>query len=128
MAMTGRTVDHGLRILTAAALLLAVMSSPIRPTRASHAPPPPNYLHRNFAIPNDGHSGLFAMSARPSLREGGALASEIEDERDAEIEDELTVRSAPAPGSFDRLRPLCPKAPCALMDVALPLAARPLRC
>ena len=49
MTMTGRFVDHGIRILAAVALL-AVMSSPIRPTGASHTAPSPNYLPRNFAI------------------------------------------------------------------------------
>src|SRR5690349_14536800 len=82
-------VDHGIRILAAVALLLAVISSPIRPTSASHTAPSSNYLPRNFAI-EIGHSGQFALSPRPSLREADSLQFEIED---FDIEDELTVTS-----------------------------------
>jgi hypothetical protein len=65
--MMGRFVDHGIRILAASALL-AVMSSPIRPTRASHTAPSPYYLLRNLVILNNGYSGQFATPARPSSR------------------------------------------------------------
>ncbi len=109
MTMTGRFVDHGVRILAAVALL-AVMSSPIRPSRASHTTPSPDDLPRNFVIFNNGHSGQFAMSARPSLREAHALQSAIEDELDADIEDELTVKSPPASVSFRRTPLSLPRA------------------
>ena len=128
MTMSRRFVDHGIRILAAVALLLAVMSSSIRPTRASHTAPSPNYLPRNFAILEIGHSGQFAMSARPTLREADSLQSDIEDELDADIEDELTVTSPPASVSFDVLPAPCPKPYPELVSFAVPLAARPLRC
>jgi hypothetical protein len=130
MTMTRRFIDHGIPILAVVALLLAVISSPVRPTRASHAAPPPNYLPRNFAILEMGHSGPSAISARPSLREGHSLRSDIEDELDAEIdlEDELTVASPPASGSFDVLPSPCPEPYSELVRFAVALAARPLRC
>ena len=126
--MTGRFVDHGIRILAAVALLLAVMCSPIRPTRASHTAPSPDDLPRNFVILNNGYSGQFAISARPSLREADSLQSDIEDELDADIEDELTVKSPPASVSFDVLPSPCPEPYSERVSFAVALAARPLRC
>jgi hypothetical protein len=141
MTMSGCFVDLGMRILAAVALLLAVMSSPIRPTRASHTVPPHNYLPRNFAplagwADNIGHCGQLAMWARPSWREAdslqsdieGSLQSDIADELDADIEDELTVTSPPASVSFDVLPCPCSAHYSELVSFAVPLAARPLRC
>jgi hypothetical protein len=127
MTMTGRFVDHGIRILAAVALL-AVMSSPIRPTRSSHTATSPDYLPRNRVILNDGYSGESAMSARPSLREADSLQSDIEDELDADIEDELTVKSPPATVSFDVLPSPCPEPHSERVSFAVAMAARPLRC
>jgi hypothetical protein len=126
--MTGRFVDHGIRILAAMTLLLAVMSSPMRPTRASHTAPSPSYTPRDFAILKIGHSGLFAMSARPYLREADSLQFDIEDELDADIEDELTVTSPMASLSFEVLRSPYPEPYSELVSFAVALAARPLRC
>ncbi len=128
MTMTGRFVDHGIRVLAAVALLLAVMSSPILPTSASQTAPPPNYLPRNFAILKIGHSGQLAMSARPAFREADAIQSDIEDELDADIDDELTVTSPPASVSSDVLPSPCPKPSSKLVSFAVAFAARPLRC
>jgi hypothetical protein len=125
--MTGRIVDHGIRILAAVALL-AVMSSPIRPTGASHTAPSPHYLPRNLAILNNGYSGESAMSARPSLREADSFQADIEDELDADIEDELTVTSPPALVSFDVFPPPCPEPYSERVRFAVAMAARPLRC
>src|SRR5690349_9990525 len=108
MTMTGRFVAPGICSLAAVGLLLAVISSPIRPP-ASHTVPPPNHLPLNFAVLKSGHSGQFAMSARPSLRVADFVPSDIEDELDADIEDELTVTSPPAPASFDVLPSPCPE-------------------
>jgi hypothetical protein len=127
MTMMGRFVAHGIRIL-AALSLLAVMSSPIRPNRASHAAPSPNYLPHNLVILNNGYSGESAMSARPSLREAESLQSAIEDDLDADIEDELTVKSPPATVSFDVLPSPCPEPHSERVSFAVALAARPLRC
>jgi hypothetical protein len=127
MTMTGRFVDHGIRILAAVALL-AVMSSSVRLTRASRTAPSPNGFLRNFAILEIGHSGQFAKSARPSLREEDSLQSEIEDELDADIEDELTATSPPASVSLDVLPSPYPEPYSELVSFAVGLAARPLRC
>ncbi|APW59475.1 hypothetical protein [Paludisphaera borealis] len=129
MTMTGRFVDNGIRILAAAALL-AVMFSPIRPTKASHTAPSPNSLSRNFAIFKFEHSSHFAISAHPSFREADSLQSdrEDEDELDADIEDELTLTSPPASVSFNVLPSPCPEPRFELVSFAVALTARPLRC
>ena len=126
--MTGRLVEHGIRILAAVALLMAVISSPIRPTGLSYTVPSPKHLPRNLAILINGHSGESAMSTRPSLREADSLQSDIEDELDADIEDEMTVTSPPASASFDVLPSPSPKPYSELVSFAVALAARPLRC
>jgi hypothetical protein len=128
MTMTGRFVDDGIRILAAMALLLAVMSSPIRPTGASYPAPSRNYLRRSFTILKIGHSGQLAMSARPSLREAYSLKYDIKDELDADIEDELTATAPLTSVSFDVLPSPCPEPYSELASFAVALAARPLRC
>jgi hypothetical protein len=129
MTMAGHLVGHGIRILAAVGLLLAVVSSPIRPTGLAYRAPSPNYLPRNLAILKLGHSRHFAMSAGPSLREADSFRSDIEDELDADIEDdELTVTSPPASMSFDILPAPCPEPYSELVSFAVELAARPLRC
>ncbi|MDR3618690.1 MAG: hypothetical protein P4L85_05005 [Paludisphaera borealis] len=127
MTMTGRFVDNGIRIL-AAVVLLAVMFSPIRPTKASHATPSPNSLPRNFAVIKFEHSSQFTISARPSLRAADSLQSGFEDELDADIEDELTLTSPPASVSFNVLPSPCPEPRFELASFAVALTARPLRC
>jgi hypothetical protein len=126
--MTGRFVDHGIRLLAAVALLLAVMSSPIRPTGLAYRAPSPNHRPRNFAILKIGQTVRFAMSARPYLREADSLQSDIEDELDADIVDELTITSPPASVFFDRLPSPCPKLYSEPVSFAVALVARPLRC
>jgi hypothetical protein len=128
MTMIGRLVDHGIRILAVVALLLAVISSPIRPTGASHKAPVPNFLLRNFAILKIERSGQFAMSARLSFREADSLWSDFEDELDADIEDELMVTSPLASLSFDVLPSPCPEPYFELFSSAVAPAPRPLRC
>src|SRR5262249_35795939 len=109
MAVIGCLVDYGIRILAAVALLLAVMASPVRPTRPPQTARSPNYLRRNFAVLMPGHSDQVAMSARPSLRESDSLQFDIEDEGEADIEDEPTVTSPLASVSFDVLPAPCPE-------------------
>jgi hypothetical protein len=128
MTMTRRFADEGIRILAAVALLLAVMSSPIQFTRASHAAAAPKFRPRNFAILKFGHSGQFEMFARPSSREADSLQSDIQDELDAYIEDELTGTSPPASVSFDVRPSPSPKPHSELVSFAVALAALPLRC
>ena len=127
MKMTGRFIDPGIRILSAV-VLLAVMSSPVRFTRLSHTVPSPDYLPRKLVILNHGHSGKSAMRARPSLREADSLQSDIENELDADIEDELTVKSPPATASFDVLPSPRPEPHSERVSFAVAMAARPLRC
>jgi hypothetical protein len=131
MSMSGRVLHHAICVLAAVALVVAVISSPIRLTSTSHAAPPPGFLPRNFAILDDdktGHSGQSATSARPSLSEADSLQSDIEDELDADLEDELTVTPPPASLSFDVLPSPCPEPYSELVSLAGSLAARPLRC
>ena len=128
MTMTGRFVHHGIRILSAVALLLAVMSLSIRPAGASHTAPSPDYLPRYFAILSTGPSGHFVVLARPTVREADSLQSNIEDELDADIEDELTAKSPPASVSFVALPSPCPEPHSERVSFAVAMLARPLRC
>jgi hypothetical protein len=125
--MNRRFLDCGVRIVAAAALLLAVLSSPILSTRTSRKVPS-NYLPRNFAILDTWRSGQFAPSVPPSSREEDSFDSDIEEELDADIEDEPTTTSPPAPASLEVLPSPCPEAYSDLLGLAVALAARPLRC
>jgi hypothetical protein len=127
MKMTERFVNHGIRIL-AAVVLLAMMSSPIRPTRASHAAPSRNYLPRKLAKRNHGYSGESAISARPSLREADPLQFDIKDELDADIEAQLTVKSPPSALSFAVLPSPSPDPHSERVSFTGAMAVRPLRC
>lgn len=104
MTIMVRFVDHDVRIQAVGtlllALLLAVMSSPIRPSITSPTAPSPNYLLRNFAVLNDAHSGQTSASARDSLRDAVFLTSYLQDELDASTEEELTATSPPTEASF----------------------------
>jgi hypothetical protein len=62
------------------------------------------------------------------LREADSLPSEIEDELDADLEEELTGIAPPASGSFDVLPSPSPEPYFARVRFAVALAARPLRC
>jgi hypothetical protein len=128
MTMTGCFVDRGIRILAAVALLLAVLSSPIRPTGAPHTVPSRNHLLRNHAIIEIERCGKCAMPARPFMREVDSLQSDLQDELDADIEDELTVTSPPATTSFDVFPSPCPEPYSEQAGPAVPVATRPLRC
>jgi len=128
MTMTGRFVEHGIRILAAVMLLLAVTCSPIRPTGLACRALSPNRLPRNLSVLDTGHGGQYAMSARPSLREADSLQSDIEDDLDADIEDELTVKSPPATVSFNLLPSPCPEPHSERVSFAVAMSARPLRC
>jgi hypothetical protein len=127
MKITERFVYHGIRILAAVALL-AVTSSPIRPTGASHSNPSPHHLPRRVVILNSAYCAESALSARPSLRDADRRQADIDDELEADIEDELTVTSPPASVSFDVLPTLRREPYSQRVRFAVSLAARPLRC
>jgi hypothetical protein len=132
--MTGRFFNRGIRVLAAAGLLLAVTSSPIQPTKSFHSASSATCLPRHFGILKLRHIGEFATWTRPfpkeadSLREGASLQSDIEDELDADIEDELTGISLPSSGSFDVLPSPAPVVHSARVSFAVAHTARPLRC
>jgi hypothetical protein len=128
MTMTGLFVDRGIRILAAVALLLAVLSAPIRPTGLGYRVPSPNRLPHKLSILKTGRIGQFAISARPSLREADSLPSDIEDGLDADIDDDLTVKSPPTAASFDVLPSPCPEPHSERVGFDLAMATRPLRC
>ena len=128
MTMTGRFVDYGNRILAAIALLLSVISSPVRPTGAPHTAPSPNFLLGSSANLKIEHSIQFAMSARPCFREAESLQSEFEDGLDADTEDELTVTSPQASVSFEVLPSPSPETYFERGSLALTPVAQPLRC
>lgn len=127
MKMTERLVDHGTSVVAALVLLLAV-SSPIRPSGASHVAPSPDNLPRRLVILSHGHSGESAMLAPLSLREANSLPSDIEAELDADIEDELTAKSPPATVFFDVLPSPCPELHSERGSFAVACPARPLLC
>lgn len=115
-------------MLAALALLLAVMSSPIRPTGASHTASSHHCILCNLAILDVQHSAQFAMSARLSLSMAAPLPSDFEDDLDADIEDDLNETAATASGSFDVLPTRCPERYSERASFPVALAARPLRC
>lgn len=120
--MSERSLVRGLLDLAfAAALLVAVMTSPIRPpvskTNLSRA----NYLRRNFGLPPTHSSRLFAIRDTSHPATVRILFSETEEESNAAM--------GPVPGPF--LSPsILPFKP-AFRDLAGtgPISApRPLRC
>jgi len=128
MTMTGHFFDHRIRILAAVALLMAVLSSPIRPTGAPHAAPSPDFLLRNIANLKIEHSSQFVMSGRPCFREAESVQSDFEDGLDADTEDELTLTSPQASVRFEILPSPSPETYFERDYLALTPAAQPLRC
>jgi hypothetical protein len=128
MTMTGRFVDHRNRILAAVALLLAVVSSPVRPTGAPQTAPSPSFFLRSIANLRIEHGIQFAMSGRPCFREADCIQSDFEDGLDADTEDELTVTSPQASVSFEVLPSPSPEAYFERGSLSLTPVAQPLRC
>jgi hypothetical protein len=128
MTMTGRFVNHGFRISTAIALLLAVMSSPILPPKPFGAPTGPNCLLRNFAIPKTGADLGDVAASRSSVTKADSLLADVEDELEAELEDELHATSQPSCAMFDVLPSCCSEIHRELIGCAIECATRPLRC
>jgi hypothetical protein len=62
------------------------------------------------------------------MRRVDTLSFDIEDKLEADTDDELTVTSLPASGSFDTLPSPCPEPYAKLVSLSFRLAARPLLC
>lgn len=128
MMMTGRFVNHGIRITVAISLLLAVTSSPIRPSKPFDAPTDPHWLPRNFAITTTGADHGDVASSRSSATKAGSLLADVEEALDAEREDELRATSQPSCAMFDVLPSPCFETHRELIGRAVERATRPLRC
>jgi len=115
-------------MFAALSLLLAAISSPVRPTGASHTASPISFLSCNFAAPSIWQSGQFEISACPSFRQPVSLHSDIEDGLDADIEDELSITSPLASVSSEALPYHSPEPYFKLVGLRVVLADRPLRC
>lgn len=119
--MAGRNLVRGcLDIAFAVALLVAVMTSPIRPLVSKPGAPRANYLRRNFGLPPNS-SRLTAITDMSRPASVGILLSESEEEPNAAI--------SPSPGSFDLpfQQPFKPPARDLASDGQI-LTPRPLRC
>jgi hypothetical protein len=120
-AMANRTfLNHGIRVVAALALLVAIMSSPIRPLRRA-ADSHPDHLRRNVGIPKGGsthHRSSAPVHAR--VVKVKALHSENERERDgASCRASLSFGPFPTPS---------PHVGCHPTHSHLHLSMSPLRC
>lgn len=125
--MTGRSVDHGIRLLAAIALL-AMVSSALRPTAEQNSSPRSNCPARHFAHLKSRQGGRVTIPVHSYLREAYPRLSDFEDELEADIEDEVTLASLPASEFFVELLTPSPEPYLELNSFAVTLAVRPLRC
>lgn len=123
MTMTGLFVNHGIRITAGIALLLAVMLSPVRPSKPFGSHTLPNSLPSKFPLTKTGTDNGDVASSRSSLTKASG-----EDELEADLEDELHATSQPSSAMFDVLQSLCSQTHRELIGCAVERAARPLRC
>lgn len=126
--MTGRTVNHGIRIAAALALLVAVMTSPIRPSRLSGTSPRPNHLLRNFGIAKPRAPQRPGTMALPSIGQARVIGADLEDELEVDIEDELWATLPPPRASSDILPSPSPGPQHMPADPGVAAVIRPLRC
>ncbi len=128
--MTGRAVDHEIRMLTAVAvLLLMIIIAPIRLNSASHAPPPQGTRPRRVLVSLEVKTNSkYASSACPSISEADSLHSVFENGLEADVEDELILSSPPSAVPFGVLHSPYLAVHAELVSFAGPLGARPLRC
>jgi len=124
--MTGRFVHQNVCLSAALALLLAVMSSPIRPKIVSQSPLTLDALILNLAGLESGHVGPLEIFA--TLKVADALHSDFDDELDATTEDDLTAASPPVSTSFYAFSSPCPKLLSERVSLAASLVVRQLRC
>jgi hypothetical protein len=111
---------HGICVTSALALLVAVMTSPIRPSRSNPGLSYPNYLRRNYSIPP-------TDSTRPSPTSITSLQVRVKALR-SEDEKKLvgTTRLARCPFDLPPHPSLTP--PRDLSTVGPLRASHPLRC
>jgi hypothetical protein len=117
--VTGRRhLLNGIRVTAALALAVAVLTSPIRPSKASSGANLPNYLHSNFGIPHSPSKHLPTSSAASRVIQVKAIPSKQEQKQRSRPGDRLLV---PAVADFVAMEPAD-----ALRTPAP--AAHPLRC
>jgi hypothetical protein len=124
MTMTGRFLNHGIRISAAIALLLAVMSSPIRPSKPVPTPTGPNCLPRKFATTKTGGDHGGVASSRSSETQVDRLVANFEND----LEGELNASSQPSSAKLGALASPFSHTHGELNGCAVERAIRPLRC
>ena len=117
----GSILNHGIRAASALALLVAVMTSQIRPSRSTCVPSQPECLRRNFAIPSSHSTRPSAASVSPRAVPVKALPSENN-------EKELSGTIRPVGCSLDLSAHASPKPARDLTAFGLDRAPHPLRC
>lgn len=128
MTMTGRTVDHGIRVLAAVALFCALWSSPIRTVAASSNAHRGDRHPRVFGILHAKPGRQSSISARPTLSESGSLQAVFEERLEIDDEDKATVSIQPTSFGFEVISLPRPELYFAPIGGAVALAIRPLRC
>jgi hypothetical protein len=120
--MTNRSLlSLGIHVATALSVVVAVMTSPMRPSRPGRGPSPPNDLRRNFALPLTHSTQRSVIAKGPESVRVRALSSE---ERENELEG--TIGSARA---FLTRHLAPPRRPVRESAAVGPVcAAHPLRC
>jgi hypothetical protein len=121
--MSSRTLlRSGIKLVSSLALLVAVMTSPIRPALSNRHTSRPDFLRRNFGIPRSTPSRFDSKSITAAPVRFKALLNEGEEEEVVEL-----ARLASSVPSSD-----FPSHPTPARDAIVPLASqgalRPLRC
>lgn len=121
--MVGRFVHHAGYVLTAAAVLLAVVASVIRP---HHSLLPPNLASHNVIRPRQ--NGQLAAAALPSSRALDFLPADFKNDTDADTEDEVALISGLASDFFDLVPSVYFRPRSERISRAVKSIIRPLRC
>ena len=108
MTITRRFVYHGIRTTVAFTLLLAVISSPIRPTKPFGPPTVPSYLPRHFAVIETGDDRGYVAPSRSTLTKADSLLADLKVKHEfAELEEELHATFQPSCAMFGVLPSPC---------------------
>ena len=119
---TQSVLNYGIRVTSALALMLAVMNSPIRPSRFGTDQSGRDFLRRNFATASVPLTRLSLTSVPSRADRIKAFVSENSEEEFGR------ATTPPACGPRD-LRPTPSlKSPRAFATIGVDFAARPLRC